>query len=333
MKKILVIRMSAMGDVAMTVPVVMQLLNRYPTLHVDFLTRKTFSPIFPVHERLQLIFPNLEQEHRGLLGIIRLFRSLNKNRYDGIADLHGVLRSQIIRVLFKLAGTRTAYINKGRAEKKSLTRKENKLVKQLPTTHERYTDVFSMLGFPFALRIDNFYVKAKRKYMFGVAPFAAHRQKMWPLHRCQEFIRELGASYDCDIFLLGGGQREKLELESIAHSSDHIFSLAAEPLSEQIKKIADLDLVVSMDSANMHVASNVGVPVVSIWGGTHPFAGFLGYGQSLENCVQRDDLSCRPCSVFGNKDCWRGDWACLDIEVRTVMNKVRNALSHDVTRN
>ena len=74
--------------------------------------------------------------------------------------------------------------------------------------------------------------------------------------------------------------------------------------------IANLDLVVSMDSANMHLASLFGVPVVSVWGATHPFAGFYGWGQLIGNAVQLD-LDCRPCSVFGNKPGPRSDLACL----------------------
>ena len=71
------------------------------------------------------------------------------------------------------------------------------------------------------------------------------------------------------------------------------------------------ELWVSMDSANMHLASLVGTRVVSIWGGTHPYAGFLGWNQKAENCIQLD-MPCRPCSVYGNKSCLRSDYACLN---------------------
>jgi len=78
----------------------------------------------------------------------------------------------------------------------------------------------------------------------------------------------------------------------------------------------------------MHLASLFGVPVVSIWGATHPFAGFYGYGQSPENIVQID-LECRPCSVFGNRKCYRGDWACMQlISPEVIVEKIDNALNH-----
>ena len=81
--------------------------------------------------------------------------------------------------------------------------------------------------------------------------------------------------------------------------------------------------MISMDSANMHLASLVGTRCISVWGQTHPYAGFLGYGQSEEDIVQVNDLSCRPCSVFGNKECYRGDWACLhSIDIKDILRKM-----------
>ena len=74
--------------------------------------------------------------------------------------------------------------------------------------------------------------------------------------------------------------------------------------------MSHLDVMLSMDSANMHLASLTGIPVVSVWGATHPMAGFLGYNQDPENVIQID-LECRPCSIYGNKPCQRGDYACL----------------------
>jgi len=66
-----------------------------------------------------------------------------------------------------------------------------------------------------------------------------------------------------------------------------------------------------MDSANMHFASLVNVPVVSVWGPTHIYFGFMGWGQTVENAAQLD-LYCRPCSLFGQKPCYRGDHACME---------------------
>ena len=87
-----------------------------------------------------------------------------------------------------------------------------------------------------------------------------------------------------------------------------------------------MDTLISMDSANMHLASLFGVPVISVWGATHPFAGFYGWAQPADNAVQID-LYCRPCSVFGNKPCYRGDHACMQqLPEEKIMEKVMNII-------
>ena len=90
--------------------------------------------------------------------------------------------------------------------------------------------------------------------------------------------------------------------------------------------MSHLDVMVSMDSANLHLASLVNTSVVSIWGSTHPFAGFMGWNQSHDSVVEVD-LPCRPCSIYGNKPCLRGDWACMqNISPEVVVEHIERIL-------
>ena len=90
--------------------------------------------------------------------------------------------------------------------------------------------------------------------------------------------------------------------------------------------MSHLQVMISMDSANMHLASLVNTPVVSIWGATHPYAGFMGWNQRYENAAQVE-LDCRPCSIYGNKPCLRGDYACLkNISPEQIISKVESLL-------
>lgn len=327
MMRLLVIRLSAMGDVAMTVPVIEQVLASHENIQIDVLTRSNFEPIFPKHERLHFIFPDLNGRHKGFFGLFRLYRELKKNHYKAVVDLHNVLRSQVLRFFFLFNKSKVAHIDKGRSEKKALTRKDNKVIKALKTTHARYVDVFLKAGFPIQLNTPTYFIKSKTAFKIGIAPFAAHKQKMWPIEKSKSLVRHLLTKYDGQIYLFGGGAEERAILKEIATTSDRIISTAEQSFEKQLDLIATLDLMVSMDSANMHLASNAQVPVVSIWGATHPHAGFLSFGQSTQHCVQRDDLDCRPCSVFGNKTCWRGDWACLDIDTDSVLELIDRVIS------
>ena len=90
--------------------------------------------------------------------------------------------------------------------------------------------------------------------------------------------------------------------------------------------MSHLDVMLSMDSANMHLASLVATPVVSVWGATHPYAGFMGWNQNPENVIQIP-LECRPCSIFGQKACLRGDYACMNrIAPETIVEQIEKNL-------
>ena len=97
-------------------------------------------------------------------------------------------------------------------------------------------------------------------------------------------------------------------------------------LEKEMLLISYLDVMLSMDSANMHLASLVQIPVVSIWGATHPYLGFYGFRQDIKNAIQTE-IECRPCSIFGDIPCQRGDYACLNrIKEETVVEQIKTVL-------
>jgi ADP-heptose:LPS heptosyltransferase len=144
----------------------------------------------------------------------------------------------------------------------------------------------------------------------------------------EKVIAELSKRENYWIFLMGGGKAEKIALRPIARKSPHVISMAEikHRFIDEYALFAKCDLMLTMESANMHLASLTGIPVVSIWGATHPFAGFMGWNQTKDNAVQAD-LDCRPCSIFGQKPCKRGDYACMTmIKPETVVEKVNTLL-------
>ena len=145
---------------------------------------------------------------------------------------------------------------------------------------------------------------------------------MLPIEKSLELVKIL--SQKNEVLLFGGGKKEVDVLSKWEQELDNVTSLAGKlSLTQGLQKMADLETMISMDSANMHLASLVGTRVVSVWGATHYFAGFLGYGQSEKDIVEIKNLECRPCSVFGNKPCYRGDYACLNqIEISEILKKI-----------
>lgn len=329
-KTMLVIRFSSMGDVAMTVPVLKNLLQQHPSLRVIMVSQQIFAPLFADIKGLDFFGADLKGRHRGMIGIWRLFKELSAIKgVVSIADLHNVLRTKLLTFLFKLSGQVVVAIDKGRKEKRALTRKRNKQIKPLTTSFQRYARVFTLLGFALTAEPTSISKKTNKKerLQIGFAPFAKHRGKSLTLSMAKEFIGSLQESIPCHIYLFGAPGNEAITLAAWEKEFPNTINKAGTlALGQELQLIATMDLMITMDSANMHLASLVGTPVISIWGATHPFAGFLGWGQSTAQVIQAD-LPCRPCSVFGDKPCFRGDYACLQqLSAQQMVQQVRSYL-------
>lgn len=328
----------------MTVPVLHLLLRQHPDLHVTMVSTVFVKPLFDDMERLHFYAADFKGRHKGLKGLYRLYLDLKNNfSFDAIADLHDVLRTKILRSFLFFLGKPIAVIDKGRKEKKELTRQRNKILKPLKTTFQRYADVFHSLGLQIIM---NYQDRAKTpsgntqfeplkeagNLIIGLAPFAQYAEKTYPPDKMKDVMRLLLQHKELRIFLFGGSN-DAIIFEQWKKEFERLESMAGKfSFQKELQLISALNVMITMDSANMHLASLYGVPVVSIWGATHPYAGFYGWGQKPENAVQID-LYCRPCSVFGNKPGYRGDLACLNnIFPLMVYNKVMENLYeiHDV---
>lgn len=321
MIRILAYRFSAFGDVAMTMPVFREFLEQNPNVEIVMVTRSNFEALFSDLERV--IFKGIDlDDYKGFLGLRKLAKELlDEFRPNYIADLHDVIRTKILDKIYVRKGHRVFKINKGKEEKEELTDVWNLDKIQLKKTVERYADVFREMGFRVELS-HQLRPQSNEKSGIGFAPFAQHKGKMLPLEKSFELVKILAQKYP--IYFFGGGKNETETLENWERQIPNTKSLAGKlNLSEELKKIAHLEVMISMDSANMHLASIVGTRCISIWGSTHPYAGFLGFGQSEDDVVQINDLTCRPCSVFGDKECYRSDWACLEeISVQQIIDKI-----------
>jgi len=312
----LVIRLSSLGDIAITIPVLYSLAKKYPDDHFLMLTRSAWQSIFVNKPSNVTIFPvDTTDRHKGIIGIVRLLHELApviQTKEVKVADLHGVVRSFLIDCYFRLKGKPVAIIDKGRKEKRELIRRKHKIMKPLKTTVDRYREVFEKLGYDSSLCFTGLFSEKpmKKQIRIGIAPFAKHKGKTYPLEQMEEVVRRLNESLNLQITLWGSPQ-ERGCLENWTEKYRNATSVAGKmPLQDELVLMNQMDVMVSMDSANMHLASLVNTPVVSIWGATHPHLGFYGFNQSESNAVQTD-LPCRPCSTFGKKPCYRGDYACL----------------------
>ena len=337
--KIIVLRFSAMGDVAMVASVLKEFAAQNIDAKIVMVSREAFKPFFD--NIPNFVFHAIQPKtlHKGVLGLFKLYRELRHYKPNILADLHDNLRSRLLATFFRFTGMPIERIDKGRVEKKALTRPESKVFKPLRSTVERYADVFRKLGFTsqlsHQLKRNLQPLPEKAKIFFnnpsvkkiGISPFAQHIYKVYPLAKMERVIALL-SSLGYELFIFGGGKAEQDTAETWANTHANIHNLIGNfNLTEELSIISNLDLMLSMDSSGMHMASLVGVPVVSIWGPTHPYAGFLGYGQSESNCVQIAHPA-RPNSIYGNKPCMCGVDSCMDlIDPQTIVDKIKENLN------
>jgi ADP-heptose:LPS heptosyltransferase len=338
---IAVMRLSAMGDVAMTVPVLRAFVVQNPEVKLTVISRPFFKTFFEGISNISFFAFDEKKRHKGFLGLLRLFRELKQLDIDAFADLHNVLRSKIIRNLFALSGKKTASVDKGRPGKKALMRAENKIFKQLPTIFERQIAVFAELGFavdlsnpvfPQKVVLDSEILKMagdKNQKWIGIAPFAQYDSKVYPLDLMHEVLNQLSENPNYKIFLFGGGKKEIELLNSLSKDKENLITVAGKiNFQQELKLISHLDLMLSMDSGNAHIAAMLGVKVITLWGATHPFAGFSPFNQPIENALvsDRNLFPKLPTSVYGNKKVEGYEEAMRTILPETVIEKIRTSL-------
>jgi ADP-heptose:LPS heptosyltransferase len=339
---LLVIRLSAMGDVAIMAPVLHALVTQYPQLQISLVTLEKWAPIFRDIPRLKTIPVHTKGIHKGFTGIWRLSQSLKNEGFRVVADLHYVLRSRLLCFFLSLSGYNWAHIDKGRAEKKALTRLENKVFKPLTHSSIRYAEVFKKLGYPVVLNATAVLPKPPSKAQstsekpfktVGIAPFAAHAGKQYPLKllvQALEIFSRLAGKDQKEIRLVffGGGPVEAPKIKALCEqfpNSSHGLSLSFE---QELSLIAHLDLMLAMDSGNAHLAAMYGVPTMTLWGNTHPYAGFAPVFQPENHQLlpDRNQYPGLPTSVFG-KEVPKGYEKVMEtIDPKTVAHKMRELL-------
>ncbi len=327
-QRMLIIRLSALGDVAMTIPAIYSLARQYPELDIDVLTRPFFGRLFiNKPDNVNIIAADFKGEYKGVRGTLRLLRRLGRLRPDYVADLHNVLRAWIIDNYFRIRGTRVEMVDKMRADRGELFKTGRP---QQPFV-ERYADVFRRLGYPIKLDFESLFDKEKpggipfnpQHPAIGIAPFARYYNKTYPAEIMQQLIDMLIAD-GYNLYLFGGRGEEAEKLDNWAKERENCHSLAGKyALENEIALMGAMDAMISMDSSNQHMAALAGTPVISIWGSTTPACGFLAYRQNSGNAISLG-LSCQPCSVGGASECPKGHFDCMrKLSPEVIAKKVR----------
>jgi ADP-heptose:LPS heptosyltransferase len=330
-----------MGDIAMTVPVLRALVLQHPEVKITIVSRPFFQPFFDGIPNVNFFGVDLNKRHKGFLGLLRLFSDLRKLHIDVVADLHNVLRSKVVRTLFALSGKKVSSTDKGRTEKKALTSLTNKVFAPVKPMVERHVDTFKQLGFIIDLTNPKFPEKAvlseeilaitgiKNQNWIGIAPFAQYESKVYPLDLMQQVIDELAKNTNHKIFLFGGGDKEIQLLNQLQNQYENVIVLAGKlKFKHELNVISNLDIMLSMDSGNSHIAAMLGVKVITLWGATHPYAGFKPFNQPDDFCLtsDREKYTLLPTSIYGNKKVEGYEDVMRTILPTTIIEKIEKEL-------
>jgi ADP-heptose:LPS heptosyltransferase len=334
-----------MGDVAMTVPVLRALVLQHPDVKITMVSRPFFQPFFEGVPNVNFFGVDLKERHKGFLGLFRLFSDLRKLEIDLVADLHNVLRSKVVRTLFALTGKKVAATDKGRTEKKALTSLTNKFFAPVKPMIESHVDTFNQLGFSIDLANPKFPEKAILSEeilkiigeiptfvgmnWIGIAPFAQYESKVYPQDLMQQVIDDLAKNKTVKIFLFGGSEEIK-KLNQLKNNHENVIVVAGKLSFEaEIQLISNLDVMLSMDSGNAHIAAMLGVKAITLWGATHPFAGFKPFNQPDDFCLtaNRAQFPLLPTSIYGNKKVKGYDEVMRTILPSQVIEKINSNLT------
>lgn len=331
----LVIRFGSIGNVAMTVPIITSLSQRYPSDTFVVVSKNRLAPFF--YGLSNVRFHEAELQN-GVKSIIQLFHELRSFPIDVVLDLQDTLRSYVLRTLFRLFRVPVYVLDSGRKEMRHLIVRGYKHCAPLKTEFVRYANCFRQAG----LESDNSFVSIpinlaaresivtrygeKQGVWVGIAPFAKSRSNMLPSRVTKDVIAYYGRQGATRVYLFGAGRIECEMLRQWASIFPNVVSVAGQlPLEEELELMRMLDVLVGMDSSNQHIGALVGVPIVSIWCGTHPAMGFGAWKQPNERMLQTR-LSCRPCTVHGVKKCKYHNFACTDISAQQIIQLINNQL-------
>lgn len=333
---IIISRFSAIGDVAMTIPVLYGLAKANPRHRFTLITKRGMTRMF-VAPPSNLEIVGLDFKGNPFSDYRTLARAVDAARVKArgkryFVDLHDVLRSRLLSLVCRTRGYHTLRFDKARRAKRALVSHKpgaapvssNFLRYAAPFEHipglkpaAPFTSIFpSGKGNPALFQSITGPRRDGEKWV-GIAPFAAHQGKIYPPESMRRVIDELAWKGSIRIFLFGGGSREKAILDEWAAPYDNVISLAGSGLTleAELSLMSHIDIMLTMDSANMHFAALTATPSISIWGATAPTTGFAPYSSPAaprpNAYIQLDDLPCRPCSVFGNKPCPHTTYPCL----------------------
>jgi heptosyltransferase-2 len=319
--KILIIRLSSIGDILLTTQFIRLLRNKFPAAGIDYLVKNEYVRLLQDNPHLNRVIEYDTGTVSGRLPALR--KMIKRNGYDYILDLHNNWRSNVLRRW--QPGAKTEYIRKDKWRQQKLVRFHKNTYTKIITISERYLAVGSFLGITddgggLELAVNDRYHQSVQRYLkdngigggskfAAVAPGAGFFTKRWPLEYYEELCRLLYGENKIQLLVLGS--HDDKEAGTHLSALPGVVDLTGKlNLLETAAVIQQSLFLVANDSGLMHMATAVNTPVLAIFGSSVQELGFFPFrGRSM--VVENRDLYCRPCSHIGKNRCPQKHFRCM----------------------
>lgn len=328
--RILIIRLSSIGDIVLTQPVVKVLRGHFPQAKIEYITKKGYNDIVES-------FGDVDQIHHwekksALLKILR------KYKYDLIIDLHRKINSFIIKTL--LRSKKTITYNKQHCRRWLITKKIIKTANDY--TSNLYLNTLKKIGISYgkiepqlrvSSNIDKEISKLFARYkidggskLIGIFPGTLHQTKQYPTAYYSKFINSVPDDWNCLFLILGSEEDLMMGLELVEKTDHKIINLCGKlGLRLLIGLMSHLEVVISGDTGPMHIAAGLNLNQIAIFGATHPLLGFSP--RNNKAVILTRGIDCQPCSLHGDSKCPRRHFRCmLEIEPEQIKQSLQSFL-------
>jgi len=345
--KILIIRLSSIGDIVLSTHLIRLLRNHFPSAELDFICFSEYQEILNKNKRLSKLHIILKSYLKSSSDkeLNDFFKNNEINNYDIIIDLHkNKYSKKIINLSIKNSSkisTKIYKIKKLRLHKLSLVffKKPLKNDFQIPDIYLETVREIGIqddgMGLEIWLPDENEYLTVPKKIaenhvpIIAIAPGAAHYTKRYPKEKFLNVMNMLSKNYGAKLILLGGTNDTEL-CEYLEKSIDTKIDnyCGKTSLAHTTELINNCDLLITNDTGIMHIAAARQVPIVAIFGSSVKELGFTPF--RVSNQIVEHQIWCRPCSHIGRESCPLGHFKCMnEILPSDIVNAVGTILNRN----
>ena len=339
-RKILIIRLSSIGDVLLTTPAIRVIKKKFPEADIDFVIKKQFSDLLTHHPDVHHLY--IFDKNDDNFSLKKIKKQIACQRYDLIIDLHKNFRSYYLTTFSR--ARRIIRYRKFSLRRFVFVNFKINLFKQITPIHQRYLLPLNALGvFDDSDGLDIFLSKKEQssiekkykdflsqpyKLILGIAPGASYFTKRWLPEYFEKVICHFAQKSEIGIILFGNKQdRELIDFLNIKGYRNVLVAAGELSLLETAALLDKCHIVITNDSGLMHLSSALRKKLIAIFGSTTRELGFFPVTKDAI-ILENSDLRCRPCSHVGRNNCPKKHFKCMvEIHPQQVIEAVENFLT------